>query len=73
MRKTYKFYEYKHPKTEEVFREIREFNDKDRPYEAPDGTMCPRKPRPGEKSQPTQSTSRRRDDEPPLRPVHIKL
>jgi len=72
MRKTYRIQRYEHPKTGEIFKENREDSDKDRPHKAPDGVICPRKPKPGEGSQRAPGIGRR-DQEPPLRPVRIKL
>lgn len=35
-------YEYKHPKTGEIFTEIRKIKDRDKPFTAPDGEVCER-------------------------------
>jgi hypothetical protein len=35
-------YEFEHPKTGEIFEEIRSFKDIDKPFIAPDGTKCRR-------------------------------
>lgn len=72
MKKVFKFYTYEHPKTGEQFRELREFNDKDRPYISSDKVECHRKPKPGENNKPAPGIGGKHDD-PPLRPVHIKL
>ncbi|NJL70148.1 MAG: hypothetical protein HC888_00440 [Candidatus Competibacteraceae bacterium] len=34
-------YEYKHPKTGEIFNDIRTFSKMTEPFVAPDGTICP--------------------------------
>jgi len=72
MIKRYRHHSYKHPETGEVFRDLREDSDMERPYKAPDGIMCPRKPKPGEGASKAPSIGRK-DNEPPLRPVHIKF
>lgn len=35
-------YEFIHPKTEEIFTEIRQMSDRDKPFIAPDGEICER-------------------------------
>lgn len=71
MRKRFRYHTYIHPETGEVFKELREDSDMDRPYKASDGMMCSRKPRPGEKKAGTPII--RSSKEPPLKPVHIKF
>lgn len=74
MIKHYKVYRYQHPITEEIFEEVREFNDRDRCYVAPDGAKCPRKLNPGEKKNDRPpSFNKNKDGDPPLVPTHFRL
>lgn len=72
MIKRYRHHRYIHPETGEVFRELREDSDKERPHKTPDGIMCHRKPKPGEGAGKAHGIGRK-SHEPPLRPVHIKF
>lgn len=46
--KKYKFFTYKHPINGNLYRDLREFKDKDIPYKDEDGVECNRVPDRGE-------------------------